>query len=63
MHWAIILAGGAGTRFWPLSTPTRPKQALPLASDQPLVLDALARLEGLIPRERILLVTGAALAG
>jgi len=31
--WAAILAGGSGTRFWPLSTPERPKQLLPLAGD------------------------------
>ena len=33
--WAAILAGGSGTRFWPLSTPDRPKQLLPLAGDRP----------------------------
>ena len=37
--WAVILAGGSGTRFWPLSTPERPKQLLPLAGDRPLVWD------------------------
>lgn len=63
MKWAVIVAGGSGTRFWPLSTPARPKQLLPLASDRPLALDALQRLEGLIPLERTLLVTGPALAG
>lgn len=62
MNWAVIVAGGSGTRFWPLSTPARPKQLLPLASAQPLAVDALQRLEGLVPRERILLVTGSALA-
>jgi mannose-1-phosphate guanylyltransferase len=63
MNWAVIVAGGSGTRFWPLSTPARPKQLLPLASTRPLAVDALQRLEGLIPPERTLLVTGAALAG
>jgi len=63
MNWAVIVAGGSGTRFWPLSTPARPKQLLPLASPRPLAVDALQRLEGLIPPERTLLVTGAALAG
>lgn len=63
MNWAVIVAGGSGTRFWPLSTPARPKQLLPLASPEPLVVDALRRLEGLVPLERTLLVTGPALAG
>lgn len=64
MHWAVILAGGSGTRFWPLSTPSAPKQLLPLPdSGRSTALEAVARLEGLIPRERILVVTGAALAG
>ena len=63
MNWAVIVAGGSGTRFWPLSTPERPKQLLPLAGPAPLVVDALRRLEGLVPVERTLLVTGEALAG
>ena len=56
--WAAILAGGAGTRFWPLSTPERPKQLLPLAGDRPLLLQAVERLDGLVPAERILILTG-----
>jgi mannose-1-phosphate guanylyltransferase len=62
MKWAVILAGGSGSRFWPLSTPSRPKQVLPLSGDRSTAEEAFARLDGLIPRERILLVTGAALA-
>ncbi|MFL5605727.1 MAG: sugar phosphate nucleotidyltransferase, partial [Gemmatimonadaceae bacterium] len=31
-RWAVILAGGVGSRFWPVSTPARPKQLLPLAT-------------------------------
>ena len=60
--WAAIVAGGSGTRFWPLSTPERPKQLLPLAGDRPLVVQAVERLEGLVPPERILILTGALLA-
>ena len=60
--WAAIVAGGSGTRFWPLSTPERPKQLLPLAGDRPLVVQAVERLEGLVPPERILIITGALLA-
>lgn len=63
MRWAVILAGGSGTRFWPLSTPQRPKQLLPLTSERSTAEDTVDRLSGLVPRERILVVLGAALAG
>ncbi|MFN2571211.1 MAG: mannose-1-phosphate guanylyltransferase [Gemmatimonadales bacterium] len=59
--WAAILAGGSGTRFWPLSTPERPKQLLALTGDRPLLAQAVARLRGLVPPERILILTGPAL--
>ncbi|MDH4350419.1 MAG: sugar phosphate nucleotidyltransferase [Gemmatimonadota bacterium] len=61
-RWAAILAGGSGTRFWPLSTPRQPKQFLPLAGDRPLLVDAVDRLAGVIDAERILVVTGRSLA-
>jgi mannose-1-phosphate guanylyltransferase len=59
--WAVILAGGSGTRFWPLSTRERPKQVLPLAGDRPLLAQAVRRLGGLIAPERIIILTGASL--
>ena len=62
MRWAVILAGGSGTRFWPLSTPSRPKQVLPLSGPRSTVEQAVDRLEGLVDRERVLLVAGAAIA-
>jgi mannose-1-phosphate guanylyltransferase len=62
MRWAVVLAGGSGTRFWPLSTPQSPKQLLPLTGSTSTAEEAIERLAGLIPRERILVVTGAALA-
>jgi mannose-1-phosphate guanylyltransferase len=62
MRWAVILAGGSGTRFWPLSTPHNPKQLLPLAGERSTAEDAVDRLEGLVPRERVLVVSGANLA-
>jgi mannose-1-phosphate guanylyltransferase len=62
MRWAVLLAGGSGTRFWPLSTPENPKQLLPLAGSQSSAEDAVERLTGLIPRERTLVVAGAGLA-
>jgi mannose-1-phosphate guanylyltransferase len=62
MIWAVILAGGSGSRFWPLSTPSNPKQLLPLTGSQSTAEQAVTRLDGLVPRERILVVTGRALA-
>jgi len=56
--WAAILAGGSGTRFWPLSNAERPKQLLPLAGDRPLLAQAVARLRGLVPPERTIILTG-----
>src|SRR5437660_8604113 len=55
--YALILAGGSGERFWPLSRRARPKQLLRLVSDKTLLEQTLARLEGLIARERILILT------
>lgn len=62
MRWAVVLAGGVGSRFWPLSSAARPKQFLPLAGPQPLIADALARVLPLIPAERVLVVTSQSLA-
>lgn len=62
MHWAVILAGGSGSRFWPLSSPARPKQLLPLLGSGSTAEETILRLQGLIPKERILVVTGAGLA-
>lgn len=62
MRWAVVLAGGFGSRFWPLSTPSTPKQVLPLAGPQSTAEQTIARLRDLIPKERVLVVTGPALA-
>jgi mannose-1-phosphate guanylyltransferase len=56
--WAAVLAGGSGTRFWPLSTAQHPKQLLPLAGDRPLLVQAIERLQGLVPAERTIVLTG-----
>ena len=56
-RWGVILAGGIGSRFWPLSTPTRPKQLLPLVDERPLLVNTLNRLEPIIPAEQILVLT------
>lgn len=55
---AVVMAGGAGTRFWPLSRRRRPKQVLPLAGDRPLVAETVGRLRGLVPPARTWIVTG-----
>ncbi|HEX8271441.1 MAG TPA: sugar phosphate nucleotidyltransferase [Longimicrobiaceae bacterium] len=60
--WTVILAGGVGSRFWPVSTPSRPKQILPLASEQPLIRDTVERILPLVPAERLRILTGAHLA-
>src|SRR5437016_5278961 len=57
--YALILAGGSGERFWPLSRRARPKQLLRLVSKRTLLEETVARLEGFIPRERILILTNA----
>ncbi len=55
--WAIIFAGGIGSRFWPLSTPARPKPLLALVSDRTLIEDTVGRLQPEIPPERVLILT------
>ena len=55
--YALILAGGSGERFWPLSRRARPKQLLRLVSEQTLLEQTVSRLSGLIPPERILILT------
>lgn len=59
----MVLAGGVGSRFWPLSTPTRPKQLLPLVGEQPLIKQTVDRIAAAVPVDRIRIVTGTALAG
>src|SRR4051812_9260603 len=61
MRWAVVLAGGSGTRFWPLSTPENPKQLLPLAGSTSTAEEAIDRLAGVVPKKGILLVAGSAL--
>ncbi len=59
MHHAVIMAGGSGTRLWPLSSPQRPKQLLRLFAGKSLLRLSYERLAGLLPAERIHLITGA----
>ncbi len=55
--YAVILAGGRGERFWPLSTAACPKQFLTLFGGKTLLTHAVDRLTGLMPPERILIIT------
>lgn len=55
--WAVVLAGGIGSRFWPLSSARQPKQLLSLVTDKPLIAETVERLQPLIPAERVLVVT------
>jgi mannose-1-phosphate guanylyltransferase len=56
--WAVIMAGGIGSRFWPLSRAERPKQLLDLFGDGPMVRKTSERLAPLAPPDRQLVVTG-----
>ena len=59
MRYAVIMAGGAGQRLWPLSRTQRPKQLLPLLAGKNLLGMAVQRLEGLFESENILVITNA----
>lgn len=56
-YFAVIMAGGGGTRLWPLSRQSRPKQMLRLGSDRTMFQMAIDRLDGLFTADRILVVT------
>jgi mannose-1-phosphate guanylyltransferase len=55
---AVILAGGRGERFWPLSRRSRPKQVLRLIGEQSLLSATLRRLDGKVPASRTWIVAG-----
>jgi mannose-1-phosphate guanylyltransferase len=59
---AVVLAGGIGSRFWPLSSISRPKPLLALVHERPLIADTVERLRPIIPPERVLVVTSADIA-
>lgn len=54
---AVIMAGGSGTRFWPVSSPEKPKQFLHLVGQGTMLQQTLARLRGLVDPEKILILT------
>jgi mannose-1-phosphate guanylyltransferase len=59
---AVVLAGGSGTRFWPWSTPARPKQFLPIGGAESLLVRTVQRIGPLVPTERTWVVASAGLA-
>ena len=60
--YAVILSGGSGERFWPLSTPEHPKQFLSVFGGKSLIRQSVNRLKGVVPAENILVVTAKTLA-
>ncbi|MEW6742846.1 MAG: sugar phosphate nucleotidyltransferase [Planctomycetota bacterium] len=59
MLHAVIMAGGSGTRFWPRSRQQRPKQLLSIVGKRALLVETCERLRGLVPWERIHVITNA----
>ncbi|HXC51837.1 MAG TPA: sugar phosphate nucleotidyltransferase [Candidatus Limnocylindrales bacterium] len=57
-RFAVIMAGGSGTRFWPWSREARPKQLLQLTTDRSMLAETVGRLEGFVPKRNILIVVG-----
>jgi mannose-1-phosphate guanylyltransferase len=60
-RYAVIMAGGAGTRFWPWSRSRHPKQLLPLCTTTSMLADTVDRVTHLVPLENVVVVTGEAL--
>ena len=58
--WAVVPAGGSGTRLWPLSRAARPKFLLPLLGDRSLLQQTVDRISSVVPPERTLVVCGPA---
>jgi len=58
--WAIVMAGGSGTRFWPASRRARPKQFLRVAGERTLLQSTVDRLAPLVGPERVLVIGAAA---
>jgi len=57
---AVILAGGRGTRFWPLGRAAKPKQFLRITGREPMLLETVRRIRPLVPARRVTLVADAA---
>ena len=57
MKCALIMAGGRGTRFWPLSTDEKPKQFLNLVSERSMLQMTVDRLKGIVDEDKIFIIT------
>ena len=55
--YAVIMAGGIGARFWPRSKKQSPKQLLKIVGDSTMIQETVQRINGLVPKENILIVT------
>jgi len=55
--YAVIMAGGGGTRFWPWSREKRPKQVLPILSNRSMIWETVERIRPFVPLEKIYVVT------
>jgi len=55
--YAVILAGGAGERLWPISRVKKPKYAMKITGSKSIIQQTLARLKGLVPTKNIFIVT------
>jgi mannose-1-phosphate guanylyltransferase len=56
--FAVIMAGGKGSRFWPRSRETMPKHLLDILGERTIIRETVERIRPLVPPERILIVTG-----
>jgi mannose-1-phosphate guanylyltransferase len=57
-RYAVLMAGGSGTRFWPWSRTELPKQLLALSGERSMLAETVARLRGVVPPANVIVVTG-----
>ena len=56
-RYAVVVAGGAGTRLWPLSRQSLPKQMQALMSDKTLIRETVDRIRGVVPMSNVYIST------